>query len=218
MASRVDPIEALRGANRSTNRVGSLPRKILVVLQAALSLVLLSASGLLTVALHNIENQNLGFEQDRRTIVSIDPQLAGYRADQLTALYRRIRQSLSSVPGVSSVAMALYSPQSGDSWNDLIFVAGRPAPGPGEESSAVWDRVTTDFFRTIGNPIVKGRPLNEQDTAGSLHVAVINEAFARKSSRKKTPSGSTLAEPPLRRLENTRWSACPRMLECLPAI
>ncbi|MGH9549760.1 MAG: ABC transporter permease, partial [Terriglobales bacterium] len=105
MTSRVDPIEALRGVNRATSRSGSLPRKALVVLQAALSLVLLSASGLLTVALRNPETQNFGFEQDRRTIVNIDPQLAGYRTEQLTPLYRRIHDSFASVSGVSSIAM-----------------------------------------------------------------------------------------------------------------
>src|SRR5882724_11544905 len=68
MATRVDPMEALRGANRSTARTGSLPRKTLVVFQAALSLVLLSASGLLTAALHQLENNNTGFEQDRRIV------------------------------------------------------------------------------------------------------------------------------------------------------
>ena len=79
------------------------------MLQAALSLVLLAASGLLTAALHNLENQKFGFAQDRRTIVSIDPRLAGYRADQLTLLYARIHDSLSSIPGVSAVAVAMYS-------------------------------------------------------------------------------------------------------------
>ena len=69
MATRVDPIEALRGAGRSTSRTGSLPRKTLVVFQAALSLVLLSASGLLTAALHHLENQDFGFNQDRRMIM-----------------------------------------------------------------------------------------------------------------------------------------------------
>src|SRR5207249_2619882 len=64
MATRVDPIEALRGASRSTAHTGSLPRKTLVVFQAALSLVLLAASGLLTTALHNLENQKFGFTQD----------------------------------------------------------------------------------------------------------------------------------------------------------
>src|SRR5450631_4306551 len=105
MAARVDPIEALRGGNRSTSRQGSFPRKTLVVFQAALSLVLLSDSGLLMAALHNLESQDFGFDQDRRTIVNIDPQLAGYRADQLTALYRRIQDSLSRIPGVSQVAL-----------------------------------------------------------------------------------------------------------------
>src|SRR5205807_3201030 len=61
MATRVDPIEALRVASRSSDRSGSFPRKTLVVLQAALSLVLLSASGLLTSALQKLENQDFGF-------------------------------------------------------------------------------------------------------------------------------------------------------------
>src|SRR5208282_6639562 len=76
MATRVDPMEALRGASRSTARTGSLPRRALVVFQAALSLVLLSASGLLTAALHRLENQDFGFGQDRRTVVHFDPRLA----------------------------------------------------------------------------------------------------------------------------------------------
>src|SRR5262249_55959050 len=105
MATQVDPIEALRGASRSTARVGSLPRKTLVVFQAALSLVLLSASGLLTAALHSLENQNFGFDQDRRIVARLNPRLAGCRLDQLTPLYRRIRESLSNIPGVSAVAL-----------------------------------------------------------------------------------------------------------------
>src|SRR5207342_2115285 len=94
MATRVDPMEALRGAGRSTARAGSLPRKTLVVLQAALSLVLLTAAGLLTAALQNLESQNTGFEQDRRLVVSINPRLTGYRSAQLPTLYSRIHDSL----------------------------------------------------------------------------------------------------------------------------
>src|SRR5437660_2561984 len=114
MATRVDPIEALRGASRSTAGAGLLPRKTLVVLQAALSLVLLSASGLLTAALHNLENQNFGFEQDPRIIVHFDPRLAGYGLAQLTPLYRRIHDSVSTIPGVSAVALCIYSPLGGN--------------------------------------------------------------------------------------------------------
>jgi hypothetical protein len=136
MATKVDPIEAYRGANRSTRRAGSLPRKMLVVLQAALSLVLLSASGLLSAALRNLEHQNFGFDPERLTIVCIDPVLAGYRPEQLTGLFRHIHDSLTGIPGVSSVALCIYSPLSGDSWNDGIFVEGRPAAGPQEDNGS----------------------------------------------------------------------------------
>ena len=74
--------------------------------QAALSLTLLFASGLLTAALRHLENQDFGFDQDQRTIVNIDPLLAGYKAEQLAQLYSRIHDSLAGIPGVKSVAPA----------------------------------------------------------------------------------------------------------------
>src|SRR5579863_5099184 len=140
MATRVDPIEALRGASRSTARTGSLPRKTLVAFQAALSLVLLSAAGLLTTALHHLENQKFGFAQEGRTIVEIDPRLAGYHANQLTPLYARIHDSLASVPGVAAVAVSMYSPLNGNEWGAGVWVDGRPAPGPNDDAYASWDR------------------------------------------------------------------------------
>jgi predicted permease len=73
MATRVNPIEALHGSGRSTTRTNSLPRKTLVVFQAALSLVLLSASGLLLEGLRQLENERFGFEQERRIVASIEP-------------------------------------------------------------------------------------------------------------------------------------------------
>lgn len=189
MATRVDPIEALRGASRSTARTGSLPRKTLVVFQAALSLVLLSASGLLTAALHRLENQNFGFQQDRRSVISINPRLAGYHTNQLSSLYRRIHDSLATIPGVSSVALCNYSPLSGGGWGAGVFVDGHPPPGPADDNSAAWDRVTPEFFDAVGNPIIRGRAISEQDTAASRKVAVINETFARKYFPNEDPIG-----------------------------
>jgi predicted permease len=189
MAARIDPIEALRGANRATRRSASLPRMALVVFQAALSLVLLSASGLLTAALHRLEQQDFGFEQAGRMVVSIDPQLAAYRAGQLTQLYQRIQASLSSVPGVSSAAVAGYSPLSGDSWNDSIYVDGHPAPDPKDDFGASFNRVTAGYFNVIGNPILQGRGVDEQDSDTATHVAVVNEAFVRKFFRGEDPIG-----------------------------
>ncbi len=189
MTTRVDPIEALRGASRSTARTHSLPRKALVVSQAALSLVLLSAAGLLTAALHSLESQKLGFDQDRRIVLNIEPRLAGYGYEQLTPFYRRIRDLLSSIPGVSGVALCTYSPQNGPQWGGPVWVDGNPAPNPNDNNLAVWDRVTAGYFVAIGNPIVRGRGISEQDTATSRHVAVINEAFARRYFKNEDPIG-----------------------------
>jgi predicted permease len=189
MATRVNPIEALRGASRSTARTGSLPRKTLVVFQAALSLVLLSASGLLSAALHRLENQKFGFDQDRRIVANIDPRLAGYRPEQLTPLYRRIHDSLASLPGVSAVALCMYSPLSGDNWGTGVLLDGHPVPGPKDDNFVSWNRVTAGYFDVIGNPILKGRGISNLDTAASRHVAVINQAFARKFFKKEDPIG-----------------------------
>jgi predicted permease len=189
MAARIDPIEALRGASRSTARAGSLPRKALVVFQAALSLILLSASGLLSLALHNLENQNFGFDQNRRTVAMTDPRLAGYRPDQLTPLYRGIQDSISKIPGVAAVALCTYSPLSGNAWGSSVWIDGHPPPGPNDDNFALRDRVTAGYFEAIGNPVVRGRGISERDTAASRHVAVINEAFARKYFKNEDPIG-----------------------------
>ncbi|HEY7305911.1 MAG TPA: ABC transporter permease [Bryobacteraceae bacterium] len=189
MATRVDPMEALRGASRATARMGSLPRKMLVVFQAALALVLLCASGLLSAALHKLENQDFGFDQDRRIVVNMNPMLAGYQLNQLTPLYRRIHDTLSSIPGVSAVALSTYSPLSGNNWGTGIWIDGHLPPGPKDDSSASMDRATAGYFDVLGNPIIRGRGISEQDTATSRHVAVINEAFARKFFNNKDPIG-----------------------------
>ena len=189
MSTRVDPIEALRGASRSTACTGSLPRKTLVVLQAALSLVLLSASGLLTAALRNLEHQDFGFDPDRRIVVKFDPRLASYQPGQLTPLYRRIHDSLSSIPGVSAVALCIYSPLDGNAWGAGVWADGHPAPGPNDDAYSFFDRVTPGYFDSIRNPILRGRGITEQDGANSQHVAVINEAFARKFFKNEDPVG-----------------------------
>lgn len=189
MAVSVDPIEALRGASRATTRTGSFPRKTLVACQAALSLVLLSASGLLTAALHKLETQDFGFDQERRIVASMNPTLAGYGVGQLAPLYGRIHDSLSSIPGVSAVALCTYTPLGNNNWGAVAWMAGQPPPGPKDDNLVFWDRVTAGYFDAIGNSILRGRGISEQDIASSQHVAVINEAFARKFFKNQDPIG-----------------------------
>ncbi len=189
MATRVNPIEALRGAGRSTAQRDSLPRKALVVLQAALALVLLCASGLLTSALAKLEHQDFGFEQNDRIVVRFDPRLAGYAPSQLAPLYGRIEDVFARIPGVSQAALCNYSPLSGNNWGSGVWVNGRAAPGPHDDVDASFDRVRGGYFAAIGNPILRGRAIADRDTAMSEHVAVVNEAFARKFFKGEDPIG-----------------------------
>jgi predicted permease len=189
MDTRVDPVEALRGAGRATMAANVLPRKMAVAIQAALSLVLLSAAGLLTAVLVNLQKQNLGFDANHRIVLNIEPRLAGYGYEQLTPLYRRIRDSLSAIPGVTGVALATYSPQNVPFWGGFVWVDGQRGRGDNAANLAFWDRVTAGYFDVIGNPIVRGRGISEQDTTGSPRVAVINEAFARKYFANEDPIG-----------------------------
>ena len=197
LATRVDPIEALRGANRSTDRVGSFPRQALVVAQAALSLVLLSASGLLTFALHRMQGQDFGFEQDRRTIVNFDARLAGYGPQQLMPLFQRIQDAITNIPGVSDVALCLYSPLSGNNWGTGVWVDGHPPPGPNDDAFVSMDRVMPGYFKAIATAIIAGRGITEHDTQTSQHVAVINQALARKFFRNENPIGQFFGRPEL---------------------
>jgi putative ABC transport system permease protein len=189
MTSHADPVEALRGANRSVGGGRSLAQKSLVAAQAAISLVLLSAAALLGQSLRNLEHQNFGFDTRGRYIAWINPMLGTYKAEQMETLFRKVDDRLLRTPGVRMVAPALYAPMTGDSWNEGIRVEGRPEPNAKEDTSAGWARVMPGFFETIGARIVRGRPIREQDTAATRNVAVINEAFARKFFKGQNPIG-----------------------------
>jgi predicted permease len=189
ITSHAEPIEALRGANRTTARGASWPQKSLVVLQAVLSLVLLSAAAMLSQSLHNLEHQNFGFIPEDRYMAEFDVYRAGYQPEQLDLLYRRIFDRLRQIPGVKGVAGATYAPMSGDSWNSGIRVQGKPEPHSGDDDGATWTRVTPGFFETLNNPILTGRAITEQDTATSPRVAVVNEAFAKKFFKGENPIG-----------------------------
>ena len=195
IAARTNPMDALRGASRSVgplsnSRTGSLSRKALVVCQAALSLALLSVSVLLTTVLHHLEHQDLGVDPGRRLVMNTNPRLAGYNSDQLTPLYQCIRDSLGRLPGVSGVALCAYAPLTGVAWGADIRIYGKPAPGPKDDDFfAILERVTPGFFTVIGTPLVRGRGISGQDTALSPHVAVVNEAFARRFFPHEDPIG-----------------------------
>lgn len=189
MTSHANPIEALRGTNRSVGSGRSWAQKSLVVAQAAISIVLLSAAALLGHSLRNLEHQNFGFETQGRYIASIETSFGNYKPGQLEPLFQQIDDRLRQVPGIRMVTAALYAPMSGNSWNDGIRIEGQPEPPAKANTSAGWARVMPDFFETLGAKVVQGRTITDQDTATTRNVAVINEAFAKKFFRGENPIG-----------------------------
>lgn len=189
MTSHANPVEALRGANRSVGGSRSWAQKSLVIGQAAMSVVLLSTAALMTRSLRNLEHQNFGFETEGRYLAQINPMLGNYKPEQLEPLFRKIDDRLMQIPGVRMVAPALYAPMSGDSWNDGIRIQGRPEPPAKEDTSAGWSRVMPGFFETLGAQMVLGRPITDEDTATTRKVAVVNEAFAKRFFKKENPIG-----------------------------
>jgi predicted permease len=178
--SHSDPIEALRGAKSSTDRHSALPQKSLVVLQAALSFVLLVVAGLLAQSPRNLENEQFGFEPSGRWIVNFDPELAGYTPQRLRGLYQQLQDRLGGIPGVKNVGISTYVPMSGWVWEDDVYVEGGPAAVPEGNLDAFWNRISPQYFETVGTPLLRGRAITAQDTPTSRHVAVINQSFAKK--------------------------------------
>jgi predicted permease len=176
MTSKAEPVEALRGANRQVAGGSHWAQKALVIAQAAVSLVLLSAAALLGDSLHNLEHQNFGFNPDGRYLVSVgSPLLANYKQEQLIPLYRQIQDRFSAIPGVRSVSAATYAPMSGNQEGHDIRIQGKPEPGPKENITADWTRITPRFFDTIGARMLAGRTISEDDNGNGRPVAVINQ-------------------------------------------
>jgi predicted permease len=189
VTSHAEPVEALRGVNRSVGGGRLWAQKSLVIAQAAMSLVLLSAAALLAQSLRNLQHQNFGFETQSRYIAWINPILSNYKPEQMEPLFRQIDERLHQIPGVRMVAPALYAPMTGDSWNDSVRVEGRPEPPAKEDKGSGWSRVMPGFFDAIGAEIVLGRPITDEDTDATRKVAVINQAFAKRFFKGQNPIG-----------------------------
>jgi predicted permease len=187
ITSRSNPADTLRGAGHATRERASLAQKPLVILQVALSAVLLIGAGLLTQSLRNLEDQHFGFATRGRLIVQIDPALARYRPAKLDGLYQQLEQGLAQLPGVLSASLSGYSPLSGDNRSEYVYIEGHPPDLQGVAPS--WDRVGPHYFETIGSRLLRGRVIDERDTPAAPLVAVINQAFARRFFPKEDPIG-----------------------------
>jgi predicted permease len=178
-ATRTDPVEALRGSGRSTSDRSSFARKALLVVQAALSVVLVAGASMLARSLNKIEHQNFGYETQGRVVVSLNRPPSTYTQAQLAALYRQIEEALNRLPGVSGSGLALYNPMT-DNWGELIMVSGHPRGKMSEESGASWDRVSSNYLQNFGVRLKRGRYFAASDSLGTSSVAIVNEAFVKR--------------------------------------
>jgi predicted permease len=189
ISSNAQSADALRGASRSTSHRSSLPQKGLVVVQVALSVVLLAGAFLLTRSLNNLEHEDFGIATADRFVLQFDPKGIGYTLDRLPALYRQIEERFSALPAVRNVSLVRYIPLGGNMWGSCVIPQGRPAPGPSANCFAVWDRASTHFLDSIGVPVLRGRNFSAQDTATSQQVVVVNQVFAKYFFPNQDPIG-----------------------------
>ncbi len=179
-AAHTHPIEALRGAGRGTRDRTSFARKALLIVQATLSVVLVSGSMMLSRSLANLEHQNFGYPTSDRVLVALNLPPASYTPERLNALYREMQDRLSAIPSVEQVGLAMYNPLT-DNWGEGVFIEGHePKMTMSEDTSASWDRVSASFLPALGQPVLRGRGFTEADNENTAPVALVNEAFVRK--------------------------------------
>jgi predicted permease len=179
MMTKTDPASAIRGTSRTMKDSSSTVQRVLVITQAALSVVLLCAAGLLLRSLNNLQKQDFGFQTQDRYIIGIDPFLAGYKPEQLDDLYRKLHERLMQIPGAQKAAFALYTPLSQDNWNGGVYIPGQPDPQPDSDwYVASWIRITPEYFDAVGAKLRAGRFFTVGDDNHTRKLAIVNQVFA----------------------------------------
>ena len=176
IAARAEPADALRTGSRTTSGGASILQNGLVVLQAALSLVLLVGAGLFTESLGKLQHSDLKLDPQNRYMVHINPQTAGYVQKQLGDLYLSIEQRFHGIPGVEKVGIASYSPMEDNNNSGPVWVQGKQDP----KNQASFIRVSPEYMDSVGTKLLMGRGIDRRDTAAAPHVALVNESFVKK--------------------------------------
>jgi macrolide transport system ATP-binding/permease protein len=175
IAAKAQPVDALRSHARTTTGGASWLQRSLVVLQAALSLVLLVIAGLFSQSLGKLQNTDLKIQTDNRSILHINPQAAGYSQTQLEALYHSMEDRFHTIPGMVKVGISSYTPMEDNNNGWGVQVQGIPD----KSANASIIRANAEYFDSVGTRIVQGRGITPQDTSTSPAVALVNETFVK---------------------------------------
>jgi putative ABC transport system permease protein len=181
-AARMNLNEVLKeggGSARSTGRHGL--RRALVIAEFALALSLLAGGGLAIHSLWNLAHVDLGFRGDH--LLTFDLPVANGRMTdpvQITTFYRQVLEKIQALPSVTSVSASEGAPLQGVRFGMPFQIAGKEVSDMSQRPVAGFNMVTPDYFKVFGIGVAQGRALNDQDQAGGVQVAVVNEKFAKQ--------------------------------------
>jgi putative ABC transport system permease protein len=195
-ATRAEPATWLQSGSRgmSAGREGFGLRRILVVSQVGLSVVLLMGALLFARSLRNLVTLDAGFRQKGILITAVDFKRLQLPEDRYAEYKREIVKHISGIPGVESAAAAMLIPFGGETWNDNVITEGSD-----EDKGSAWiNYLGPGYFHTIGTSLLAGRDFDDRDTATSVKVAIVNQAFVRKMFKGVDPLGKRfrIHEPP----------------------
>lgn len=183
-ASRANPGESLKEGGRSGSEGASRNRlrSALVVTEFALALMLLIGAGLMLRTFLALQSIDPGFRPQNvlTMVLSVGGSNSAATPAKQPEFYQRVLQSVRATPGVQSAGMTNHLPIAGDLWGWSFWVEGRAIPHPGEEPEAAFRLALPGYLETMGMRIARGRAINEQDTASSPGVLVVNEYLAQK--------------------------------------
>jgi predicted permease len=186
--------DSLRDSGRTTASGSKLNlSKGLVIVQVALSLLLVAGAGLFLRTLWNLQSVSLGYAKEHLLLVGVDGTSAGYKDARLSSLWRDLTERLRTLPGVQGATYSTNGLFSGSESNDEIDVEGF-TPSKNEEKQARFDRVGPQYFSTVGISMLLGRDIGQQDTTAAPHVCVVNEAFAKLFFTGRNPIGHHITQ------------------------
>jgi predicted permease len=194
-AARVDPHEAIKDQGRATGTGtrGALASP-LVVVQVALSLVLVVAAGLFVRTFATLANRDLGFDREHLLVVSIDAEASSVEESGRASLFERVADAVAAVPGVGKSAASAITPVSGMMWNERFDFPDKPALAERDRVVNI-NVVTPGWFDTYGISIVAGRDFGKGDRTGAPDVAIVNQAFVKKYVDDGNAIGRTIRQP-----------------------
>jgi putative ABC transport system permease protein len=179
MATREAARAALKVRASTTKGFGSFFRRVLIACQVALSLILLIAGTLFLKAFTRLQAFDLGFNPKNVHVVTMNPALYNYTADQTANFYKELLRRTETIPGVKSASLAAIPPFLG-MYSQDISIDGYLTPGGDKVIDTLTNRITPAYFETLQIPFLYGRNFTENDKADSPKVAIVNEAFARR--------------------------------------